>query len=222
MAPTKKSQKLKKKAKGLLYASNIWCISEGMLGPLFALFGERIGGSILDVSIAWAIYLVLTGVLIMLIGKISDKSIKKEWLLIAGYAINCLFTFGYIFVNSRETLFLIQIGLGVGASLSTPTWDALYAKHTRKSKSGYAWGMANGQAHLLTGIATLIGGAVVNFISFNFLFVLMGAIQLVGTLALIATFGSDLLNIKPKIDKTIKILDPKELTVTSTTLTPLP
>jgi predicted MFS family arabinose efflux permease len=200
-----KKARLRKKAKGLLYASNIWCVSEGMIGPLFALFGERIGGSILDVSIAWALYLTMSGILIMVTGKISDKLVKKEVLLIAGYLILTLFTFGYIFVNSREALFLVQIGLGIGTSLATPTWDALYAKHTRKSKDGYAWGMANGQADLITGLATVVGGLVVNFISFNFLFLLMGIIEFIATTVLIKTFGKDILT-KPTEEKTLEII----------------
>lgn len=49
------------KIKALLYSSNIWYLGEGMLGPLLAIYTERIGGDIFDISWAWAIYLVVTG-----------------------------------------------------------------------------------------------------------------------------------------------------------------
>ena len=35
---------LNKNLKILLYGGNIWYFAEGMLGPLFAVFTERIGG----------------------------------------------------------------------------------------------------------------------------------------------------------------------------------
>lgn len=188
---TKKTT-LKSKAKSLLYVSNIWCVAEGMFGPLFALFAERIGGSILDISIAWAIYLIVTGILIIYVGRISDKYVKKETLMAMGYILDSLLTFAYVFVQSPMQLFLIQIGLGVATSLSTPTWDALYAKHTRKSKSGYAYGLVNGQGHLLTGIAMIIGGMVVNYFSFSFLFILMAVIQTAGTILIISAFRHEI------------------------------
>lgn len=168
---------LAQKTKILLYSNNLWVFGEGMLGPLFAVFAERIGGSILDISWAWSIYLVVTGVLVILIGKISDVKISKEKLLITGSFLNAILTFGYIFVSSPMQLFLIEAGLGVAAALSSATWSALYAKHGNTSKSGYLWGLANGQAQLTMGIAIIAGGFIVNHFSFIALFITMGIIQ---------------------------------------------
>jgi MFS family permease len=189
-----KKTTLKRKAKSLLYVSNIWSIAEGMFGPLFALYAERIGGSVLDISIAWAVYLIITGVLIIYVGKISDKHIRKETLMAIGYVLDTILTFSYLFVQTPTQLLVIQVGLGISTSLSIPTWDALYAKHTRKSKSGYAYGLVNGQGHLLTGIAIILGGLVVNYFSFSFLFILMGLIQTAGTILIITAFRTEILN----------------------------
>ena len=209
---TYKHSNLKKKAKALLYVGNLWCISEGMFGPLFAVFAERIGGSILEISGAWAVYLVATGIMMLFVGKISDKYVKKEALLLMGYALNTIFTFGYLLVHSSTGLLLLQLGLAAATSLSTSTWDALYAKYTRKSKGGYAWGLAHGQASVLTGMAMLLGGAIANYISFDSLFVFMGAIQMVGTVLLFTTFKESL-----AASITIKNL-PKPLAVNPTML----
>lgn len=38
----------------LLWSSNLWALGEGMLGPLFAVFAQRIGGNILDITWAWS------------------------------------------------------------------------------------------------------------------------------------------------------------------------
>ena len=148
-----------------------------MLGPLFAVFAERIGGTILDISWAWSIYLVVTGILIMVVGKISDVKVSKEKLMMAGYALNAVLTFGYLFVSTPLHLFFIQAGLGVAAALSSATWSALYAKYGDPQKAGYMWGLAGGQAQLTTGIAIIVGGFIVNHFSFTVLFITMGIIN---------------------------------------------
>ena len=46
--------KLTRSLKILLIGANIWYFGEGMMGPLFAVFAEKIGGDILDITWAWA------------------------------------------------------------------------------------------------------------------------------------------------------------------------
>ncbi len=41
---------LSKKIKVLLYGSNLWYLGEGMLGPLFTLFAQKVGGDILSIT----------------------------------------------------------------------------------------------------------------------------------------------------------------------------
>ena len=172
---------MNKKEKILLYGANLWYLGEGMLGPLFAIFAERIGGSILDISWAWATYLIVTGLLIIFVGKISDR-INKEKLMIAGYFLNALFTFSYLFVSSPKHLFIVQAGLGIATALGTPTWEALYAKYEDKRHAGFIWGLASGEAGIITGVAMIIGGLIVNYFSFNTLFITMGIIQVIGAI----------------------------------------
>ena len=50
------------------------------------------------------------------------------------------------------------------------------------SDDGIVWGVAHGMEYLITGIAVLIGGAVVYWGSFPLLFVIMGVIQLIAAI----------------------------------------
>ena len=173
---------INKRIKILLYGSNLWYLGEGMLGPLFAIFTERIGGDILDVSWAWALYLIIMGALVMIIGKFSDHKIGKERLMVFGYALNAIFTFGYLLVDSPLKLFIVQAGLGVAGAFAMPTWEALYAKYEDKKKGGYEWGLASGEANIIIGVALIIGGLIVTYYSFNALFIIMGCIQVIATI----------------------------------------
>ena len=65
--------------------------------------------------------------------------------------------------------------------MATPTWNALYAQYEDKRKAGLIWGMAEGQTKVVTGTAIVIGGAIVNWLSFSTLFITMGLIQVFAT-----------------------------------------
>ena len=172
---------LNQKEKILLYGGNIWSFGAGMFGPLLAIFTEKVGGSILDVAWAWAIFLIISGILYINAGKISDHRIKKEDLMVLGYALNALFTFSYLLVQKPMHLFIVQAGLGIASALASPTWMALYSKYEDKKHAGFAWGMAGGESAIFTGIAVIIGGLIVKYFSFDILFITMGVIQLIAT-----------------------------------------
>lgn len=174
---------LNKKIKILLWGSNLWNLGEGMLGPLFAVFAGRVGGNLLEMSWAWATYLVVTGVFTIIISEVADKKFKKGHMLVLGNALNALFTFGYLFVESPMQLFAVQVGLGFAAALVIPAWDALYSEYENKKHDEFEWGLASGEAQILAGIAIVIGGLIVNYYSFSLLFIAMGTIKVISTLA---------------------------------------
>src|SRR3989344_2491252 len=167
----------------LLRSTNIWYFGEGMLGPLLAVLTEKVGGDILDITWAWAIFLVVTGLLTIMISYFADKKDGfTEKLMFAGYILNALFTFGYLLVDSPYKLFIIQAGLGIATALATPTWDALYAKYEDKKHPTFTWGKHEGYYRLITALAIIIGGLIVSYFSFDLLFVLMGAIQVMAVI----------------------------------------
>jgi len=160
--------------------ANIWYFGEGMMGPLFSVFAEKVGGDILDITWAWATYLIITGLFYILVGRLlNNKAHKiKVQVMILGYTLNALITFAYLFVDSPVKLFFVQAGLGLAEAIGTPPWDALYAKNLDSELDSYAWGLSTGQSQIVTGIAFGIGGLITHFISFHALFITMGLIQI--------------------------------------------
>lgn len=172
---------MRSQEKILLWGSNIWIFADGMFGPLFALFTERIGGNVFDISWAWATYLVVTGVMAIVFGIISDRT-SKEYMMITGYALTALFTFCYLFVSSSLHLLLVQAGLGIALALCNPTWFALYDKYSTSASAGSDWGLSDGIGKILMGIAILVGGWIVTEFSFDALFITMGVVQVIATI----------------------------------------
>ena len=173
--------RLSKTTKILLWGANVWFFGEGLLGPLLAVFTEKIGGDILDISWAWAIFLIVTGICYVITGRLISGKPYKAKVMVLGYGLNAIFTFGYLFVSTPVHLFIVQACLGVSEAIGSPTWDSLYAKSLDDSHDGYAWGLAGGQSQIVTGIAILIGGFLVYYLSFNVLFITMGIIQVIAT-----------------------------------------
>ncbi|RTL60286.1 MAG: MFS transporter [Sphingobacteriales bacterium] len=169
--------RLSRTSKILLMGANIWYFGEGMLGPLFAVFAEKVGGDILDITWAWATYLAITGICYIIVGKLINGKPYKDKVMVAGYALNALFTFFYLFVSNSWQLFLVQAGLGMAEAVGTPAWDALYAKNVADEHDAYAWGLSSGQSQIVTGAAILVGGLIAHYGSFNILFITMGTIQ---------------------------------------------
>ena len=102
--------------------------------------------------------------------------------MVLGYLLNTLFTFSYILVHNSTQLFIVHIGLAIAESLSTPTWDSIFAKNMDDPGDTQLWGIAGGQSHFFSGIAIAIGGLITYYISFNALFIIMGIIQAMATI----------------------------------------
>jgi MFS family permease len=172
---------MNKYLKVLLISSLIWNFGDGMLGPLLAVFSEKIGGTILDISYAWAIYLIVMGVFTIFVGKFSDKY-SKEKIMILGYLVTTAFTFAYVFVDTPTKLFMVQAGLGIGIALCNPTWYALYSKYSDDGKDGFQWGLSDGLTNIVSALSILCGGLILQYMSFNALFITMGTVQLLSTI----------------------------------------
>jgi MFS family permease len=152
-----------------------------MFGPLLAVFTEQVGGDIFNVSWAWSVYLFVYGSLSIVIGYFADF-LHKGWLMVAGYALNAVFTFSYLLVDDPLSLLVVQSGLGVAAALATPTWNALFDEWSSTDVDGYSWGLSEGVASIITAIAILVGGMVVYHYSFTVLFIAMGTMQVIATI----------------------------------------
>lgn len=165
----------------LLIGGGLWYFGEGMFGPLLAIFTERVGGDIFNISWAWAVYLAVYGILSIVVGYYSDKLFDKKVLMILGYGLNAVCTFAYLLVYDPITLLLVQAGLGVAAALATPTWNALFDELSSSDVDGFSWGMAEGVASIVTACSIIIGSLVVSLYSFQHLFIIMGTVQVVAT-----------------------------------------
>ncbi|MBT3419048.1 MAG: MFS transporter [Candidatus Magasanikbacteria bacterium] len=171
------------KALRILLSTNAMILMAGaMLGPIYAIFVEDVGGDLLDASLAGGIFALVAGITTLLSGKYSDKIRNSKWVIILGYAIMGLGFLSYVWVDSVIYLFIVGAIIGLGEAIYSPVFDALYSKHMDKRKAGALWGAWESMDYFTAAVGAIIGGAIVTAFGFEVLFISMASLCFVSAL----------------------------------------
>jgi len=160
----------------LLVTNALILLAEATLGPIYALFVEKVGGSLLDASLAGSVFALSTGTAMLISGKLSDKIKQREVVLSLGYITIGIGFSLYTQVNSVLTLLLVQILIGLGTAIYAPSFDAVYSKHVDEHKEAYEWGAWESTYYFASAFGAFIGGVVVTLFGFNTLFIIMATL----------------------------------------------
>lgn len=174
-----KKRFLNKALKILLITNGLILLAGAMLGPIYALLVERIGGNLLNASLSWGVFALVAGVVTLISGKFSDKIKENELMVFAGYIIMAIGFFLYLFADSIAFLFVIQGIIGFGEAIYVPSFDAIYSKHLTKKREGGQWGVWEAIRHFSVFVGAVVGGFIAFKFGFNVLFITMGAISLI-------------------------------------------
>lgn len=171
-----------KNALRILFLSNgIFVFADRLLGPLYAIFAEKFDATILSVSFSWFVFMASATIFTFVVARFGDKIKEKEYLLMAGFIIRVTAWVLYIFANSFTAFILIQVLLGIGEAVGSPAFDAMLASHLQKGGEINDYSRWKLVQNLSLAIASLIGGFVVFYTSFNLLFVIMAILGLLAT-----------------------------------------
>lgn len=169
----------------LITSSIFYNFCTGMLGPIYALFAQKIGGDILVASSAIAVYTCIIGVMILIFGRFEDRLDKKK-VFIIGRAINVVGIASYMFVSSPAQLFITQGILGIAIAMMNPTFEALYSRGLRRGHEAFEWSVWEGTINIVLAGAAVTGGIIASTFGFNALFMFMTGMSMMGLIT--ATF----------------------------------
>lgn len=170
---------MKRTLRILLFA-DVWAtLAVGMIGPIYAIFVQEIGGDVLDASWAYFAFMITSGVVMYLISHWEDHVKHKERLVLLGYGLSSLGLFSYIFVESQWHLIVTQCILGLAEAVLVPSYDALYSRSLTKNAEASEWGDWEAMRYLVTAVAALAGGYIADAFGFRILFIVMFAISLI-------------------------------------------
>lgn len=162
------------KALRILFVSNAVFVFAGtLLGPLYAVYVQSIGGGILSISSSWAVFLIASTVFTILVGKFFGGLKEMRTLFAIGFLVRAVAWFSYIFVGSVTGLLVIQMLLGLGEALGTPSFGVLLNKHLDKKVALAELSEWQIMSNMVVAGATLVGGWLVSMSGFNYLFGVM-------------------------------------------------
>lgn len=161
----------------LLFTNAMILVSVAMLAPIYAIFVERVGGDLMDASIAGGIFAFVAGITTLVSGKYSDKIKETELIIIFGYLIMGIGFLLYFWVSSVAFLFMVQVVIGLGEAIYSPAFDAVYSKHLDGHKSGTQWGAWESMNYFTLAFGAIIGGSIVTFFGFQILFAIMAILS---------------------------------------------
>lgn len=164
----------------------IFVFGASLLGPLYAIYvKQEIGGDILTIGWAFAIYMITVGVVSYIAGKMGDKIKEKEYLLAVGYLIRAVGFFCYTLISTIGGLFLLQLFLGIGEAIANPSFKSIYSIHLDNGRESTQWGIWDMSYSIIVGIATIIGAMIVNSFGFDILFYSMSLLAVIALLVLL-------------------------------------
>jgi len=156
----------------VLFVSNaIYIFAALLLGPLYAVYVQRIGGGVLLVSISTAVFYISSTLFLLFMARWGDRVREKELMLVISYIIRGLCFLCYIFIENALFLILVQVAFGLAESLGTPTFGVLFSKHIDKKEEVMEFSDWALVSNLVMALGTILGGFVVSSLGFNFLFV---------------------------------------------------
>ncbi len=157
----------------LLLTNAMVLVSGAMLIPIYALFVEDIGGSLMDASLTGGIFALVAGITTLFAGRFADRIKRDKLIVVYGYALSGLGFLLYNFVESILFLFAIQVLVGFSEAFYSPAFDKLYTKHVTIKKAGREWGAWESMNYFSIAIGAFLGGLIVTFFGFNVLFTIM-------------------------------------------------
>jgi hypothetical protein len=163
---------MNKLSKTLLMASFTGTFAETMLLPIWATFTERVGGSVLDAGIGYAIFSIVTGLFVMIVGSTAWFNRNTRAMVFGGFLLAGIGDMMYMAVHNKWELFAVQCFIGISVGMLNPAWDSLYCEDEGQSDAS-RWSFWTGGINFIVGISAIVGSLIVTYLGFYWLFPIM-------------------------------------------------
>lgn len=157
----------------LFSATGIHLFAASMLVPIYALFAEEIGASVLQIGLLISVAFAAKFVTVIGIRAFSDQILQPLYLLLASFFLHAIAWTLLIFATTLTELFLIQLINGVCYAFGAPAYRTLLARHLprcRAVRTYASWELIKAVIGL---VASSIGAGIVSLAGFTVLFQVM-------------------------------------------------
>lgn len=172
----------------------------GLIDPVFSVFiiQRVVGGTLMAVGIAAAIYWILKSVLQIPIANYLDKTPGEHddfMALIGGLLLVGISAIAMCWVTQLWELYLIHAVHAVAFALYYAAWPTIFSRHLDKESISLDWSLDSTVAGIGAGITGLLGGIIAGTLGYDVVFVSAGILAFIAAFVLIAV--PDLILPKP-------------------------
>lgn len=166
----------------LLVTNALVWIARYMLGPIYALYVEEVGGDLLDAGLTGAVFALSAGLTVLVSANYADKIRESKSILAIGYAAMGIGFLLYLFVDSMATLLMVQVIIGFGEAFYSPAFDSLYSSHLNRHKRARQWGVWEAMFYFTSAGGAAIGAYIASSFGFHALFYTMAGLAFASSL----------------------------------------
>lgn len=174
----------------------------GLIGPILSIFIKEnlVGGTILAAGIASTIFLVVKSIVQLPFAKYVDAHDDRFKWMVAGTLLISLVPFIYIFAKTIFHIYIAQIIHGIGSALAFPTWLSIWNSHLDKNHESYEWSLYSTWVSVGVAVTASLGAGLAQYIGYDYTFVLVGLLSLVGCFVLFKLDKKDIAKPKEHLD----------------------
>lgn len=171
----------------------IW--SSGQLfAPIFAIFIEdNLADNAIQIAgTSVAIYFIVRSIFEIPVGIFVDRTnSEKDDLVTAviGTIVIAAVYFFYTMISQVWHLYLLQVGLGIGAAVAFPGWYSIFTRHIDKTKEAFEWSLYDVTVGVGMAAAAAVGSIIANQFGFEILFYIASVMTLLGAITLLTLKG---------------------------------
>lgn len=168
-----------KQLKYLMLTNSFFQLSINMFAPFFAIYVEKIQGTVFDVGTIWSVYILSLGLLSLIVTRFENHKEYADYFLIAGFILRMAGWVAYIYATSLLHIYLIQLVMALGDAFGTNAYNFIFSRFLSRKEVAYDYGVNLAISSFIVGTASLIGGIVVENFGFNTLFIVMILVSIV-------------------------------------------
>mgnify|MGYP001773808934 CR=1 FL=1 len=165
----------------LALAQSLIAMSTGFVGPMYAIYFEKVTGNLIDVGLIIGLFWVVVGILELFAGNIVDKIGKGKSFFIGGL-LSSIAIISYPLARNSFELMLAEIVNAIGYSFHLPSFYALLAETTSKEKRGKEVSLIDAFWNVLYGISAIVSGMIIAMVGFSTIFGIAGIFNLLSSL----------------------------------------
>lgn len=158
----------------------IYQFASGLIGPFYVVYIQKIGGTIENLGISFAILMICQSLFSYWGGKYSDKLGRKPILIFTGYVASLLFIV-YTLIHSVVQLYVLQAIFGIFDAINITVSTAVLGDITQRSKRGIQIGKYRAIMGIVGGLALIAGGFVIGKFGFEIIFYVFAFLGVVAT-----------------------------------------